>query len=104
MPTPEPQEVVQVRRAAGLASRTVTESLISGLNDAEWDTAKALAVRWVAMDDKFAVLDGKVKLNPSDKRNAIRHELRTLLGLSPYSDEEAGPNVSYSEAVPVETW
>lgn len=104
MPSPTASEVVQVRRAAGLTSRAVTEALVADLNDDEWAAALALAGRWVAMDDKYIVLDGEVKIDPQDKRDAIRHELRTLLGLEPFSEEERGAGFFGSCTVAVEAW
>jgi hypothetical protein len=103
-PTPTDAEVVKIRRAAGLTSRAEAESLVSELNDDEWTAALALASRWVVMEDKYAALAGKVRLDPQDKRDAIRHELRTLLGLAPFSDEERGAGYYVSFSVPVETY
>lgn len=103
-PTPTDEQIVSVRRVAGLRDRAEAERLVSALNDAEWERARALLNKWAASEDKFAALDGKVKLDPQDKRNAVRREMRTLLGLSPFSDEELGPGVSGSGAVPVEVW
>lgn len=98
----EDAEVVKVRRAAGLASRVEAETLISALNEDEWAAALALAERWVALD--YLVIDGDVKINPQQERDGIRHELRTLLGLDVFSDEERGPGYFESCAVPVEAW
>lgn len=97
-------EVVKVRRAAGLSSRSEAETLLSELNADELSTALALADRWVAIDDKFFRIDGEVKLDPQDKRNAIRHELRNLFGLPVYGEEEQGAGFFESCAVPVEAW
>lgn len=102
MPTPSDAEIVKVRRAAGLTSKTETESLISALDDDEWAAAEDLADKWLAVG--FADLDGRVKLKAQSKRDAYRRQLRTLLGLSPFAEDDPQGQVPTSEAVAVEAW
>jgi hypothetical protein len=100
-PTPTDAQIVAVRKIAGLADRVLAEAKINALNDAEWVAAVALLDKWTAddLDSDATRLTGKVADDPSDERKVIRRALRTILGLSPFSDEDLGPSPGYSGAV-----
>lgn len=103
-PTPENDQIENVREIARLSSFTESKALVSSLNDEQWAATLADIAAWILLKNQFTNLKGGrsgVDINPGRARAVISKRVRKRLGLSELSEAEDDSYSNSTGSVPI---